>query len=24
VDGGETPVVLDPVDPNFGPTVAIP
>jgi hypothetical protein len=24
VDGGETPVVLDPADPNFGPTVAIP
>ncbi|MGH7525497.1 MAG: DUF4255 domain-containing protein [Gemmatimonadales bacterium] len=24
VDGGESPVVLDPADPNFGPTVAIP
>ena len=24
IDGGETPVVLDPLDPAFGPTVAIP
>jgi hypothetical protein len=24
VDGGETPVVLDPADPSFGPTVVIP